>query len=183
MSSTVRDNPTDAGSYKKPLAIPELIIGLLLSTYFLTVETIELSLSIYAVQQNNFEVYQQYLIFKNQAPIWKYWQLFTTLILPLTIFATVRDLIQILTKKATTQRHLLDVIAALQLFGILYVIIVRIMPLENQFMKTGSNYIAQDLNTIHWIAFALNIIGWFIPVFRYRESKNDMYSIQTKKQQ
>ncbi|CAF3378878.1 unnamed protein product [Rotaria socialis] len=183
MSSTKRENQSDIESYKTPFSVSQLIISLLLGTYFLTVEIIELSLSTYAWKQNKLEVYQQYLIFKSEAPIWKYWQLFTTLIVPLTIFATTKDLFQILTKKATTQRHLLDIIAAFQLYGILYTIIARIMPLESRLIEETSKDIAHDLNMIHWIAFMLNILGWCIPIFRYRESKYAKYFHLEKKKE
>ncbi|CAF1557093.1 unnamed protein product [Rotaria sp. Silwood1] len=182
MSSKKRDNDDDdVVSYKKPFAVSQLTIAMLFTTYFLTVEIIELSLSTYVLQQNKLEVYQQYLLFKSQAPIWKYWRILTLIILPITIFINIQNLFQILTKKATIQRHLLDVISAFQLFGILYTIIVRLMPLETRFMKSISNDIAQNLNSIHQTAFMLNILGWFIPIFRYRESKNDMYYHLIKK--
>ena len=71
--------------------------------------------------------------------------------MPLTVTMITRDLFQTLTKKASTERHLLDILAACQLFSILYAIIVHVMPLENQFMEKPSNDIARDLNVVHWI--------------------------------
>ena len=175
MSSSQHDNHVDIASCKQPFSVSQLIPGLLLGTYFLTVETIELSLSIYTLQQNNLDIYRQYLIFKSQAPIWKHWQLFTVIIMPLTVTMITRDLFQTLTKKASTERHLLDILAACQLFSILYAIIVHVMPLENQFMEKPSKDIARDLNVVHWITFILNILGWIIPVLRSREIGNEKH--------
>jgi hypothetical protein len=173
MSTAKSENNVDIKLYKKPFSISQLIIALVLGTYFLTVETIELSLSIYATQENKPEIYREYLLFKSQAPIWKWWQELTTLIIPLSVFAVISDLFQTLTKKATTKRNLIDIVAALQLFGVLFTVFTRVLPLETQLIKTASYDNASQLNFVHWIVFMLNIVGWFIPLFRYQDWKND----------
>jgi hypothetical protein len=72
MSTTKFENVDYIKLSKQPFSIPQLIITLLFSTYFLTIQTIELSLSIYVLQENKIEIYREYLLFKRQAPIWKW---------------------------------------------------------------------------------------------------------------
>jgi hypothetical protein len=168
---------------KEPFSIPLLIMGLLFSTYFLTIQTIELSLSIYVLQENKFEIYREYLLFKRQAPIWKWWQLFTLITLLFSIIIVVRDLLQILTRKATFKRHLLDIVTALHLFVILYISFKHILPLQNKLIQSISIDNIRELNFYQWIIFLLNIIGWFIPIFRYQDWKNDKNIHPKKKTQ
>ncbi len=61
MSTTKIENDDNIKFYKQPLSASQLIISLLFGTYFLTVQTIELSLSIYVLQENKFEIYREYL--------------------------------------------------------------------------------------------------------------------------
>ena len=166
-------NNVNRGLYRNPFSISQLAIGLVLSTYFLTVEVIELSLSIYAVQENKPETYREYLIFKPDAPIWKQWQLLTLLLIPLSIKTAINDLYQIFTTRATTRRNLIDVVTALQLFGILFTVFKCAQPLETQLVKISSYECASELNFFHWIMLVLNIVGWLIPIFRYHEWKNN----------
>jgi hypothetical protein len=173
MLNTKFENDDNIKLYKQPFSISALIMGLLFGTYFLTVQTIELSLSIYVLQENKLEVYSEYLLFKRQAPIWKWWQLFSIIIVLLSIIIAIRDLFQIFTKKATFKRNLLDIVTALQLFIVLYTVITRVLPLENKLIQTTSNDIIRELNFLQWIVFLLNILGWFIPIFRYHDWKND----------
>ena len=173
MSNAKQEKSIDNSLYKKPFSISQLTIALVLSTYFLTVEMIELSLSIYAVQENKPEFYSEYLAFKKAAPIWKSWQLLTTLIIPISFVTVTVDLFQTLTRKATTTRNLIDLVAVLQLYGILYTVVTRVLPLETELIKTASYDTARELNLTHYIVFLLNIVGWFIPIFRYQNWKND----------
>jgi hypothetical protein len=167
------ENDDNIKLYKQPFSISALIIGLLFGTYFLTVQTIELSLSIYVLKENKLEIYSEYLLFKREASIWKWWQLFSTIIVLPSIINVVRDLFQIFTKKATFKRNLLDIVTALQLFGVLYTVITRISPLENKLIQTTSKDIIRELNSFQWIVFLLNILGWFLPIVRYQDWKND----------
>ncbi|CAF4811421.1 unnamed protein product, partial [Rotaria sp. Silwood2] len=134
-------------------------MGLLFGTYFLTVQTIELSLSTYVLQENKLDLYRDYLIFKGQAPIWKWWQLVSNIIIPLSIITTVRDLFQIFTRKSTTRRNLIDIVTALQLLGVLYTVFINVLPLENKLIQTASKHNISKLNSFYWIVFLLNILG------------------------
>jgi hypothetical protein len=183
MSTTKFENVDNIKLSKQPFSIPQLIITLLFSTYFLTIQTIELSLSIYVLQENKIEMYREYLLFKRQAPIWKWWQAFSTIILLLSVIAAVRDLLQTLTRKATFTRNLLDIIKALQLFIVLYIAFTRILPLQNKLIETISMENILELSFLQWIVFLLNILGWFIPIFRYQEWKNDEHIHLKKKTQ
>jgi hypothetical protein len=183
MRSTKKENDDDIKLLKSPFSISQLMIGLLFSTYFLTIQTIELSLSIYVLQENKFEIYREYLIFKNAAPIWKWWHLFSLVTIPLSIFGAVRDLFQIFTKKATIKRHLIDIIRALQLFTVLSIVFRRILPIENKLIEISSKEYLYELNFFQWIVFLLNICGWFIPIFRYQDWKNDQRIHPRKKTQ
>ena len=166
---------------KQPFSNSQLIIGLFLSTYFLSVELIEFSLSIYVLQENKTDFYRDYLVFKRQAMVWKWWQMFTSLIVPLSIFDAIRGLYEIVTKKATLKRNLLDIIKAVQLFGILYTIIVHIMPLETKLIEEPSREVAEALNGFHWIAFLLNILGWLNPLLRYQDWQSELKIDANKK--
>ncbi|CAF3490550.1 unnamed protein product [Rotaria sp. Silwood1] len=173
MSMTKTEKHDDAKLYKEPFSISQLIMGLLFGTYFLTVQTIELSLSTYVLQENKFDLYRDYLIFKGQAPIWKWWQLVSSIIIPLSIITAVRNIFQIFTKKSTTRRNIIDIVTALQLFGILYTVFTSVLPLEKKLIQTVSKHNIHKLNFLHWIIFLSNILGWFIPIFRYQDWKND----------
>jgi len=183
MSTTQLENNNNIKLYKQPSSISELIMGLLFGTYFLTVQTIELSLSIYVLRENKLETYSEYLLFKGHAPIWKWWQLFSTIIVLLSIIPTVRDLLQTFTRKATFKRHLLDIVKALQLFTALYIAITRVLPLENKLTQTTSKDNIRDLKFFQWIIFLLNIIGWLIPIFKYHDGKNNEHIHSKKKTQ
>jgi uncharacterized membrane protein len=174
------ENDDDIEARKSPFSASQLVISLLFGTYFLTVQTIELSLSIYVLQQNKLELYKEYLIFKNGASIWKWWHLFSSLTIPLSIFGAFQGLFQIFTKKATKKRNLIDIIAALQLFTVLSIVFTRILPIENQLIETISKEYLYELNSFQWIVFLLNILGWFIPIVRYQDRKNDQ-QIDSKK--
>lgn len=173
MSSTKNEKNDDNKLYKKPFSTSQLILGLLFGTYFLTVQTIELSLSTYVLQKDKNKFYNEYLMFKSQAPIWKWWQLFSTLIVLLSIIDTFRDLFQTLTRKATNKRHLLDILKAFQLVAALYISITRVLPLEKKLIETNSIDNLYELNFLQWILFLLNILGWSLPLFRYQEWIND----------
>jgi len=173
MSTTKIENADDIKLYKQPFSASQLIMGLLFSTYFLTVQTIELSLSIYVLQENKYEIYSEYLLFKRQAPIWKWWQLFSTIIVLLSIITVARDLFETFTRKATFKRNLLDIVTALQLSVALYTAITRVLPLENKLIQATSKDNIRELNSFQWILFLLNILGWFIPIFRYQDWKNN----------
>ena len=183
MSTTKSTMNIDTNSYKNPFSISQLIIGLFLSTYFLTVELVEFNLSLYVLQESKPEFYQEYLIFKSQASIWKWWQLCTTFIIPLSIIDVLRGLFHIFTRTATMRRNLLDVLQAVQLFGILYIIFICIIPLESKLVGKPSNFFTQELYFFHQFAFALNILGWLLPLFRYYDWKNDQYIANEKKAQ
>jgi hypothetical protein len=183
MSTTKFENVDYIKLSKQPFSIPQLIITLLFSTYFLTIQTIELNLSIYVLQKNKIEIYREYLLFKRQAPIWKWWQSFSTIILLLSLITTVRDLIQTLTRKATFKRNLLDILKALQLFIVLYISFTHILPLHNKLIESISMDNIRQLNSFQWIVFLLNILGWFIPIFRHQEWKNDEHMHPKKKTQ
>jgi hypothetical protein len=174
-------NQTDSRIYQKQFSISQLIIGIFLGTYFLSVELVEFSLSNYVEQENKLELYRDYLIFKRQAPLWRWWQLLTTLIVPLSIIDTLRELFRILTEKTTTVNRSLSILTALQLFGILYTIITFILPLESKLLDESSSSLAQDLKFYHGIALLLNILGWLIPLFRYHEWKNYAHICSDKK--
>jgi cytochrome bd-type quinol oxidase subunit 2 len=174
MPTTKSDNDVDSVKlYKQPFSISQLIMTVLFRTYFLTVLTIELSLSIYVIQENKPEIYHEYLVFKRQAPIWKWWQVFSAIIIPLSIITAVRDLLQTFTKKATNKRNLLDIVTALQLFAVLYTVFTRVLPLENKLIQATSKDNTVELKFFQCIVFILNILGCFITVFRYRDWKND----------
>lgn len=182
MSTTKSENNDDnIKLYKKQFSTSQLILGLLFGTYFLTVQTIELSLSIYVLRENKFKVYGDYLLFKSQAPIWKWWQIFSTIIVLLSIIDTVRDLFQTLTKKATFKRNALDIIKALQLFPALYIAITHVLPLESKLVEASSKDDIRQLNFFQWIVFLLNIVGWFLPLLRYQEWKNNEHTDSKKK--
>lgn len=182
MEVTKSENTNDnIKSCKSPFTISELIISLLFSTYFLTVQIIELSLSIYVLQQNKFELYKEYLIFKNSPHLWKLWHLFSSLTIPLSIFGAIKGLFQIFTKKATKKRNLIDIIAALQLFTVLSIVFTRILPIENKLIEKSSKESLYELNSFQWIVFLLNIFGWFIPIIRYQDRINYQHNIDSKK--
>jgi hypothetical protein len=113
------------------------------------------------------------LLFKRRAPIWKWWQLFSTIIVLLSVITALRDLIQTFTKTATFKRNLLDIVRAFQLFTALYTVITSILPLENKLIQATLKDNIYELNSFQWIVFLLNILGWFIPVFKYQDWKND----------
>jgi hypothetical protein len=183
MPATKSENDDDIKLSKQPFSVSQLIMALLFSTYFLTVQTIELSLSMYVLQENKLEIYRDYLIFKSQAPIRKWWQLFLTILIPLSIIGAVTDLFQIFTKKATIKRNLLDTVAALQLFTVLFIIFTRVLPLENKLIQTNSKDNIVELNFFYFILFLLNILGWFLPIFRYQTGQNDQQIHPKKKTQ
>jgi hypothetical protein len=99
----------------------------------------------------------------------------------LSIIDAIRGLYEIFTKKATLKRNLLDVIKAVQLFGILYTIIACIMPLEIKLIEEPSRDLAEALNHFHRIAFLLNILGWLNPLLRYRDWQSEQKIDSTKK--
>lgn len=181
MSSTQKKNNVDIKLPKVPFSIFELIIALLLNTYFVTVGMIEFSLSTYVLQENKADLYHDYAHFKHQAHIWKWWQHITIMFVPLSIFSAIRNLIHIFTRTATMTRNLIDIVTILHLVAILYTIIQCARPLETKWMKEPSNDVLQELNFFHLIVLILNIIGWFIPIFRYHDWKNDRMSHSSKK--
>ncbi len=71
--TTQMENNNNIKLYKQPFSISELITSLLFSTYFLTVQTIELSLSIYVLRENKIDIYSEYLLFKSHASICPGW--------------------------------------------------------------------------------------------------------------
>lgn len=182
MSTSKVTTFTPSDLSKKPFSGSQLIIGLFLGTYFLSVELIEFSLSIYVLQENKPELYRDYLVFKRQAAVWKWWQMITTAIVPLSIVDAIRGLIEIFTKKATFKRHFIDVIKAAQLFGILFTIITCIMPLESKLIEEPSRDLMEALNYFHCIAFLLNILGWLNPLLRYRDWQSEVKIDSTKKE-
>ncbi|CAF1525784.1 unnamed protein product, partial [Rotaria sordida] len=145
MSTVKRINDVDVNQYKNPFSTSQLIIGLFIGTYFLTVELIDFS----------------------QAPIWKWWQLCTMIILPLSMIDALRDLIHMFTKKATIRRNVIDILKAIQFFGIVYTMFVCIMPLESHLAEKPSKHLARDLNFYHSFAFGFNILGWLLTLLRY----------------
>ena len=183
MSSAKRSNDVDMDQYKNPFSISQLIIGLIISTYFLTVELIEFSLSMYVSQEKKPELYKEYLTFKQEAFVWRWWQLCTMIILPLSVIDASRDLIHMFTRKATTRRNTIDILKAIQTFSTIYTMFYCIMPLESKIAENPSNHLARNLNFYHWFAFALNIVGWSLPLLRYYDWKNDQYIPPTKKTQ
>lgn len=186
MQHTSTSTPTLSTSHthKKPFSVSQLIIGLILSTYFLSVALIEFSLSIYVQQQNKPHLFQQYLLFKQDTLLWKSWQLITTAIIPLSLFDAITGLYQIFTHQATQRRNLLDIIKAAHLFAILYITITRLMPLESQIKQsTPSMSLLQQINYFHHFTFALNILGLIIPLLYYHDSKHPSSITSTKKDQ
>jgi hypothetical protein len=183
MLTTKSENDDDIKLSKQPVSISQVITALLFSTYCLTVQTIELSLSMYVLQQNKSEIFREYLIFKSQAPIWKWWQLFLTILIPLSIIGVVTDLFQTFTQKATIKRNLLDIVAALLLFTVLFIVFTRVLPLENKLIQTNSKDNMAELNFFLSILFLLNILGWFLPIFQYQTGQNDQQIHPEKKTQ
>jgi hypothetical protein len=183
MSSKKSEKIDDIKLYKSPLSASQLVASLLFSTYFLTVQLIELSLSIYVLKENKSEIYKEYLIFKSESLIWKPWQIFALITIPLGVFGAIKDLIQVFTKKATKKRNLIDILAALQLFSVLFIVFTRILPLEKKLIQLTTKDYLYDLNFFQWIVFILNVCGWFTPILKYEESKNHSHIKLDKKNQ
>lgn len=183
MSTANVANVNNVKLLKEPFSISQLIITLLFGTYFLTIQTVELSLTTYSLQENKVEIYRDYLLFKQQAPIWKWWQLFSNMILLLSFITTVRDLFQTLTRTATFTRNLLDILKAFQLFIAFYVSFTHIIPLQRNYIQSVSMDDIYQLNSFQWVVFLLNILGWFLPIFRYKEWINNKKTDQKDKTQ
>ena len=181
MSTAKVENVNGVKLSKQPFSVPQLVITLLFSTYFLTIQTVELSLTTYILQKNKVEIYRDYLLFKDQAPIWKWWQSFSTVILLLSIITTIRDLLQTLTRNATFTRNLLDILKAFQLFMALYVSFTHILPVQSKYIQSMSMDYIYQLNSLQWIVFLLNILGWFLPIFRCLEWENEKKTHQKNK--
>ncbi|CAF4168522.1 unnamed protein product [Rotaria sordida] len=183
MSTVKRINDVDVNQYKNSFSTSQLIIGLVIGTYFLTVELIDFSLSMYVLREKKPELYQEYIMFKSQAPIWKWWQLCTMIVLPLSMIDALRDLIHMFTKKATIRRNVIDILKAIQFFGIVYTMFVCVMPLESHLAEKPSKHLARDLNFYHSFAFGFNILGWLLTLLRYYDWKNDKQIPSEKKTQ
>lgn len=154
-------------------SVTPLIIGVLFSTYFLTVQTIELSLSTYVLKENQWEFYRSYLRFKSDGHIWNWWHLFSSLTIPLSVITAIADLVRILTTKDTLQHHLMNVIKAAQLFTTLFIVLTRVMPLEKKITELSSKALIVELHFYQQLVFVLNIIGWFIPIILFDQMKNE----------
>jgi len=159
--------------WKASVTASKLTVAIFFSTYFLSVQLIELSLSTYVSQdKNKAEAYRGYLLFKREAPIWKYWQIFGNLMVLLSFVTSIISLIEMFTKQATIKRNFLDIVKAIQVFTALYIAFTQILPLESQFIQTPSKDLAKQLNFFQWIIFTLSIIGFFVPIFQYVDGKN-----------
>ena len=156
---------------KRPFLVSQLIIGLFLSTYVLSVALIEFSLSLYAVRENKINLIPSYLMFKKAAPLWKWWQIAVTLIVPFSVFDAIRGVVEIFTKNATKMRNFLDFVKACQLAGILYTTIACVMPLESNLIQGHSMALAEDFCFFQFFVFILNFIGWALQLLIYRESQ------------
>ncbi|CAF1640498.1 unnamed protein product [Didymodactylos carnosus] len=177
-TSNVDSNPDvvyNPKLHKAPFSVTALCIATVLGTYFLFLSLIELSLSSYCQQHKQPELYSQYLNFKKDAPVWKYWQMFTLCILPISVFVITRDALQCLTRKANGRRHLLDLINCVQLYTLLYTIVLKVSPLETELTnaKIPSFETVEQLTLLYSIVLVFNIIGWLLPFFRYSNWKSD----------
>ncbi|CAF0835774.1 unnamed protein product [Adineta ricciae] len=150
-----------------PIALPVLF-----TTYFLTVQTIEFSLSSYVLNENDPELYRKYLLFKSNAFIWKWWHLFTLLTIPLSIFEAIRDLLRIFTANYPVKRHLMSIVRAMHLFTTLYISFTCALPLETKLSGKSSRNLVAELNYYQLFLFLLNIIGWFIPLIQYKQAQS-----------
>ncbi|CAF1190557.1 unnamed protein product [Adineta steineri] len=153
-------------------SISPIVIGVLLSTYFLTIQTIEYSLSTYVLNEKQHELYQNYLLFKVNAPIWKWWNLFTLITVPLAIWAALGDLWKIFTTKAPIKQHLTSIIRAMQLFSTLFISFARAVPLEGKLAETPSEEILVELNYYQWFLFLLNILGFVVTIIQCKQAQN-----------
>ncbi|CAF1304262.1 unnamed protein product [Didymodactylos carnosus] len=171
-NSVVEYNPK---LHKAPFSVIALCITTVLGTYFSSVTLIELSLSSYCQQHQQPELYSQYLNFKRNAPIWKYWQILTLCILPIRAFVITRDVLQCLTRKANGRRHLLDFINFVQFYTLLYTTRMKVLPLETELInsKIPSFQTVEQLTLLYSILLVLNITGWLLPFFRYSNWKSD----------
>ncbi|CAF3838785.1 unnamed protein product, partial [Adineta steineri] len=152
-------------------SISPIVMGVLFSTYFLTIQTIEYSLSTYVLNEKQHELYQDYVLFKGNAPIWKWWNLFTLLTIPLTIWATLGDLWKIFTTKAPIKHHLTSIIRAMQFFTLLFITFTRAVPLEAKSAETPSEEILVELNYYQWVLFLLNILGFVITIIQCKQAQ------------
>ncbi|CAF1610518.1 unnamed protein product [Didymodactylos carnosus] len=183
MSSKIATSNVDSNSvveynpklHKAPFSVAALCVATVLGTYFSSLSLIELSLSIYCQQHNQPELFSQYLNFKTNAHIWKYWQILTLSIVPISAFIITRDTVQCLTRKANIGRHLLDLINFVQLYTMLYIIIMKLLPLERELIngKIPSFETVERATMLYSISLVLNIIGWLLPFFRYSNWKSD----------
>lgn len=184
MSSTKSTKIENVQSWKSPVTVTQLSTAIFFSTYFLSIQLLELSLSTYVSREKNkVDVYRDYLLFKKQAPIWNWWQSFANIIVLLSLLTAIVSLIEIFTKKATIKRHVLDIIKAIQVFTSLYIAFTYIIPLENQIMQTLSKDSVYQLNLFQWIIFSLSLIGFFVPVFQYLDEKRVDKNSSNKKTQ
>ncbi|CAF1207561.1 unnamed protein product, partial [Adineta steineri] len=113
-----------------------------------------------------------YVLFKVNAPIWKWWNLFTLLTIPLTIWATLGDLWKIFTTKAPIKHHLTSIIRAMQFFTLLFITFTRAVPLEAKSAETPSEEILVELNYYQWILFLLNILGFVITIIQCKQAQH-----------
>lgn len=170
----------NAAQWKKTFDVPNLIIGLFLSTYILSVSLIEFSLSFYVINENKIELYRDYLLFKNGSGIWKIWQIIVMFVVPISIYDCVLSLIQIFTKHATWKRNVLDILKAIQLCSILSITVIFVMPLEKRIASSITQHLIEELNFYSFFTFFLNILGCILNLLYYRESKT-IVSVATDK--
>ncbi|UJR24687.1 hypothetical protein I4U23_006060 [Adineta vaga] len=161
--------------------ISPIVIGVLFSTYFLTVQTIEYSLSNYVLNENQVELYRKYLLFKGNSSIWHWWHLLSLLTIPLAVFEACSDLVRIFTKKYPLKRTLMSIIRAIQLFSTLFISFGHTVSLEKKFIETNSKDILVELNYYQSLLFLLNIIAWFIPIIQYKQAQENPEPIHEKK--
>lgn len=163
--------------------ISPIVIPVLFGTYFLTVQTIEYSLSTYVLNENHLDLFKKYLIFKANAPIWKWWHMFTLVTLPPVILKTVTDVLHIFTKKKPIKHHLVCLVQFIQLFSRLYITFTRAVPLEKKLTEISSRENVLELNSYHSMLLVLILIAWFIPIVQYKQMQEVQTIEDEKKEQ
>ena len=169
-------------SSRTAVQVSPIVIPVLFATYFLTVQTIEYSLSTYVLNENHLELFQKYLIFKANAPMWKWWQLFTLITLPPVILKTVTDVLQMFTREKPIIHHLVCLLQFIQLFSRLYIHFARAVPLEKKLAEISARENLLELNSYYLILLVLMLIAWFIPIVQYKQMQ-EMEPIENGKKE